>query len=120
MGTFKNSGFKGNARSVAAGDYADTSTAADCLIQVSTDGSSDCIATLAEAADNLGLILAYQHEADGGNDVVVTRAGSDTLDETGDTGNTTFTMANAGEWIVIMAVADDIWAVLARQGGTLA
>ena len=107
-------------RDIAAGVLTDTSDNTDGLIQVATDNANDCIASLPAADAQLGLVLTYQHDVDGGNDVVVTCVGADTLDENGDTGNTIFTMANAGEWIQIMAVADNIWAVIARQGGTLA
>jgi len=113
-------GLQYQARDIAAGTLTDTADTTDGLIQVSTDGANDCVATVPEAASNLGLVLTYQHDADGGNDVVVTRTGADTFDEDGDTGNVTYTMANTGECIQIMAVSDNQWMIIARVGGTLA
>jgi hypothetical protein len=107
-------------RDVAAATATDAPDATDGLIQYGTDGATDCTVTLPECASNLGLVLTFQHDVDGGKNVVLTRTGADTIDEAADTGNTTYTMANAGEWIQIMAVADNIWAVIAKCGGTLA
>jgi len=118
-GIIKGKGFTFARRTIAAGTASDTATAADGLIQCSTDGAQVLTATVPEAANNLGLILTYQFKTDGGVNVNVVRTGSDTFDESGDTGNTQFAMANAGEAICLMAVDDDIWMVISRIDGIL-
>lgn len=107
-------------REVAAGTLVDSPDETDGLISISTNGVANCVPTLPEAADNLGLVLTFTFDADAGTDVVITRAGADTIDENGDTGNTTCTLANAGETIQLMAVQDNIWLVVSRVGGVLA
>lgn len=110
---------KPSVQTVAAGTASATVDAETPLVQVSTDGAQACTLNLPEAADNIGLEVWVHFVTDGGQDVTLTRAGADTLDEDADTGNTTFTLANAGETIGLKAVGDNIWAVIARIGGTL-
>ena len=106
-------------RAVAAGEATDAPTSADGIVQYSTDGAQALTVTLPEAASNIGTELTLTFETDGGQDITVNRTGADTLDENADTGNTSFVMANAGETIVLRAIQDNIWLVVARVGGTL-
>ena len=113
-------GLRFGVASVAAGTAAYTVTANDSLVQVSTSSGQALTVTLPEAATYIGQLLALTFVTDGGQNVTVNRAGSDTLDENTDTGNTSYTMANAGETITLLAVQDNIWTVVNRVGGTLA
>ena len=106
-------------RDVAAGTTTDAPNSDDGLIQYATDAANACAVTLPEAANNLGLMLTFEFDVDGGKDVVISRTGADTIDTAGDTGNTTATLASAAQAIVLMAIGDNIWLVITNLGATL-
>lgn len=107
-------------RTVAAGTAADAPDATDGLVEYATDGAQACAVTLPEAASNLGLMLTFHFETDGGKDVTITRAGADVIDDGADVNNTSITFAEVGDTISIIAVGDNRWLVLGNAGGTLA
>lgn len=110
---------KPDLQTVAAGTASATISNETPHVKVSTDGAQACALTLPEAADNLGLEVIISFETDGGQDVTINRAGSDTLDLSGDTGNTSAVMADAGDTLILKAVSDNRWAVLFNIGATL-
>jgi len=80
------------------------------------DTTSNVIAlTLPEAADSKGKEYIVFLETDGGNDVTVTCAGSDTLDGS----NTIGTLADAEDFFHIKAVSDDRWLIITNNGVAL-
>ena len=80
------------------------------------DTTSNAIAiTLPEAANNLGKRYVIFLETDGGNDVTVSCSGSDTLNGT----NTTATLADAGDYMDLVAVSNDRWLIITNNGVVL-
>jgi len=80
------------------------------------DTTSNVIAiTLPEAASSLGKRFLIFLETDGGNDVTVTCAGSDTLDGS----NTIGTLADAEDYFEIVAVSNDRWLIITNSGVAL-
>lgn len=78
------------------------------------DTTSNVIAiTLPEAATSKGKIYTIYLDVDGGNNVTVTCAGADVLN---DAGNTIATLADVKDWLRIMAVADDRWIIISDNG----
>ena len=71
--------------------------------------------TLPEAADSLGKQYTIFLETDGGSNITVTCAGSDTLDGS----NTIGTLADAEDYIQLVAVSDDRWLILINNGVAL-
>lgn len=74
------------------------------------DTTSNAIAlTLPEAADNLGQKYTIFLETDGGNNLTVATTGSDVLNSSS---NTLATLADAEDFIELIAVSDDRWLIL--------
>ena len=108
-----------NLTQVEAGDSAYTVLRSDALIQITTNSGTAPTLTLPEAADTPGQTLTFSFVSDGGQSVTINRTGSDTIDDSGDTGNTSIAMQDAGDVIQIMAVGDNQWLVIKNLGCTL-
>jgi len=89
-----------------------TASAAHKVIVCDTTSNAIAI-TLPEAADNLGLELTIYLETDGGDNVTVARAGADVLDSSD---NTLATLADAEDFLRIVAVSDNRWLIISDNG----
>lgn len=112
-------GFKLKPLEVVANTPAVALTAETPLARIVTDATHACVVTLPEAADNLGLLVAVEFVTDGGADVQVVRTGADTIDESGDIGNTQWASSTAGHSLVLLAVGVNKWLIVSKIGGTL-
>lgn len=95
----------------------DTLDNTDYIVHCESSGSSVAL-TLPQAANNLGQHYLIYFATDDGNDVVVTTTAGDSYAASGDIGDNTATMADAGDFMHIVAVDADRWAVLENNGVT--
>jgi len=107
-------------REIAGGTATDSPTNADGIIDIATNGAQALTVTLPEAADNLGLQLTFTLTTHGGQDATINRTGADVIDDAADLANTTITMEDAADAIVIQAVSANRWIVVKNIGCTLA
>ncbi len=104
---------------VAAGSASYTVLDSDKLINVSTSSGQATAIDVPNAADNIGRILTFTFGTDGGQDVTLNRVSSDVFNISGDTGNTSIVLNDAGDTVVLFAVSADIWLILTNVGATL-
>jgi len=102
----------------AAGTAALAPTDETCIHHISTDGVDPCAVTLPDASTMVGQQLVFFFDTDGGQDVVVTTAAGDAYYASGDIGDNTATMADAGDLLVIIGIAGNKWIVLENNGVT--
>ena len=69
----------------------------DSFVTLTTSASNALTLTLPEAETSLGQTLTFSFVSDGGQNVTINRTGSDTIDDSGDTGNTSITMQDADD-----------------------
>lgn len=108
-------------QSIAAGTASYSATGYENLISMVTDNAQALTITLPEITlDLLGRPVALIFDTDGGQDVTVNRSGTNTIEENVDSGNTSITLADAGDYIVLQPVTTSFWMVVKNIGCVLA
>ena len=102
----------GNVKATVFGDSPLTLDYTHDNVICNTTGGAIAI-TLPEAADSLGKEYLIMLETDGGTDTVVTCAGADKLNVAG---NTVATLADAEDFLHIVAISADRWLIITDNG----
>ncbi len=94
----------------------------DSVVSVTLGSSSDNTITLPACSGNEGmLVTVYITDGTGTNNAVVTRAGSDTISNgSADLSNTTVTLGDTGDLVVLQCVNSSTWAIIQEVGTTVA
>jgi len=93
----------------------------DGVVQVTTGAVSDNTITLPAASGNEGMVVSVYLVTDGGMNAVVTRAGADVIQNgSADLSNTTVTLDDAGDYVLLQCITSTMWQVVVNSGGTVA
>lgn len=92
-----------------------------CVALVISGNSSDNTLTLPSCSVSIGVEINVYLKTDGGNNAVITRAGSDVIQNgSADLSNTTVTLNDAGDFVTLLCVSSTEWQVIINNGGVVA
>jgi hypothetical protein len=118
-GKLSGGGVQFNQQSLAA-DTNLTLDENDSVVSVTTGAVSDNTITLPPCSGNEGMLISIYLATDGGMNAVVTRNGTDVIQNgSADLNNTSVTLDDAGDFVQLLCVNSSMWQVVVNNGGVV-